>query len=199
MEKVQVLELVINPIPGKSGVKTVASVDEPAIMQYATYFRTDGSPIQSEIKACFLNEEKGIILSPALIPDLLIPRVDPATKMPFCVFMKRETIFETGMNWMSENRQSLSNEMHTGGETPGGIKWFAAFFSFENLVPNPIPYSHLPYGTWYLMGKITDPELKTKFRTGEYKGISIEGLFDMINVGAADVQQIEAMTHDLLN
>lgn len=199
MEKIPVLELLVSPIKGKSGVKTIASVDEPAVMQYATYFNSDGSPKPSEIKACFVNEEQGIILSPALIPDLIIPRIDPETKQKFAVFMTRETIFTAGMNWMSENRQSLSNEMHQGGEYRGGIKWFAAFFSFENLVPNPTPYENLPFGTWYVMGKITDPELKAKFRKGEYKGISIEGVFDMMETATLDIQQIEAMTEDILN
>jgi len=193
METIKVRELVRNPAPGKSGVKTVAFVDRAAIMEELILFKE-----QKEVKAYFAAENGKYIISPALIPDRRIPRIDERTGEKFAVYMSRETIFETGKQWMSEGRQNFANNMHDG-EQVDGISWFSAFFSDENFVQNPKGYEHLPMGTWYLMAEVNNPEILQKIKDQTYRGISIEGMFDMVYRSEMNEEQLDAMCYDLVN
>jgi len=193
METIEVRELVINPAPGKSGVKTVAFVDKAAIMEELILFKE-----QKEVKAFFAAENGKYIISPALIPDRRIPRIDEKTGEKFAVFMSRETIFETGKQWMLEGRQNFANNMHDGMQVDG-INWFSAFFSDENFVSNPKGYEHLPFGTWYLMAEVNNPEILQKIKDQTYTGISIEGMFDMVYRTEMNEEQLDAMCYDLLS
>jgi hypothetical protein len=193
METIEVRELVINPAPGKSGVKTVAFVDKAAIMEELILFKE-----QKEVKAFFAAENGKYIISPALIPDRRIPRIDEKTGEKFAVFMSRETIFETGKQWMLEGRQNFANNMHDGMQVDG-INWFSAFFSDENFVQNPKGYEHLPFGTWYLMAEVNNPEILQKIKDQTYTGISIEGMFDMVYRTEMNEEQLDAMCYDLLS
>jgi hypothetical protein len=193
METIEVRELVINPAPGKSGIDTVAVVDRAAIMELLTKFKE-----QKEVKTFFASEDFNYIISPALIPDRRIPRIDEATGEKFAVFMSRETIFNIGKRWMREGRQNFANEMHDGKQVDG-VNWYSAFFSDEKFISNPKGYEHLPMGTWYLMAEITNKEIKQKIQDGTYTGISIEGMFDMVYRTEMNEEQLDAMCYDLLS
>jgi hypothetical protein len=193
MNYTKIVELVRNPTPGKSGVKRISVVDEAAIMEDAIYFNK-----QTPQRVTFANEEKGIIISPVLIPNRYIPRIDEKTKEMFAVFMSRETIFETAYNWMKEGRQNFADQMHDQNEVDG-ITYFQSFLSDENFIPNPKGWDHLPFGTWYVMAKLENEEVKQKFRDGIYKGLSIDGLFDQMEHKPIPTNQMDAIIYDLLN
>lgn len=178
---------------GESGVKTIAFVDSPAIMVNWVAFNEEKEPIKFAIQ----NEDKRMILSPALIPDLPIKRIDPAGA-PFAVMMDRDTVFEAAFTWQQQGRQNLANEMHQSSQELSGITWFATFVSDEKYLPNPEPFKSLPIGTWFVMGKVNNDGVWAKVKSGEFKGISIEGLFDMLAVEPLDTQQIEAITESIL-
>lgn len=194
MEKIPVKKLVFSEEKGKSGVKTIAFVDQPAIMVNWIAFRDEAKPVAFAIQ----NEERRIIFSPALIPDLHIPRIDPITKLPFVVTMDRDTIMQVALNWQKEGRQNFANEMHDGKQVKG-ITWFNAVVTDEMMFPNPKPWENLPIGTLFMAGKVDNNDIWNKVKDGTYQGISIEGFFDMVDLGDADIQQIEAMTEDILN
>lgn len=191
---IPVKRLVFSETPGESGVKAIAFVDAPAIMVNWVAFKD-----QKEIKYAVQDEAKRIILSPALIPDFLIPRIDEITKQPFAVVMDRETIFEVAMRWQQEGRASKANEMHHSSQELEGITWFGAFVSDEKHLPNPPAFSDLPPGTWFVMGKVDNEEVWNKIQTGQYKGISIEGFFDMEQAESLDDQQIQAIIQNILD
>lgn len=193
METIPVRELIRNPQPGKSGVKTVAFVDKAAIMEELILFKE-----QKEVKAYFAAENGKYIISPALIPDRRIPRIDENTGEKFAVFMTRQTIFDTGKEWMKEGRQNLANNMHDGVQVDG-INWFSSFFSDENFINNPKGYESLPFGTWYLMAEVTNPDILQKIKDGTYTGISIEGMFDMVYRSEMSEEQLDAICYDLVN
>jgi len=192
-KKIPVKELVFSEVEGESGVKTIAFVDAPAIMVNWVAFAKE-----KEFKVCFADESKGIILSPLAIPDLPIPRKDPVTGEPFMVKMSAETISEIQYRWVKEGRQNFANEMHDENKPIDGVTWFANFQSDGVNILNPPAFEDLPIGTMFVMGKINNPEIKAKINDGTYKGISLEGFFNMDESTPLDPQQIEAITESIL-
>lgn len=192
---IPVKKLVFSEVPGKSGVKTIAFVDAPAIMVNWIAFNEES---KKEIKVCFADQERGIILSPALIPDLPIPRVHPLTGEHFAVIMDAETISEVQLRWAKEGRHNFANEMHDPKKPIDGVTWFANFQSDGVNIMNPPAFSDLPNGTLFMMGKIENPELKAKIDSGEYKGISIEGMFDMEDLTSLSAEQLDAIIDSIV-
>lgn len=194
MDTVKVKELVFSEVAGESGVKTIALVDSPAIMVNWVAFNQQKEAVKYSIQ----DEEQRIILSPALIPDLHIPRKDPGTGETFAVFTTRKTVFEAAMRWMAEGRQNFANEMHDPNKPLDGITWFSSVVSDEKMFQNPPDFKDLPFGVWYLSGKVNNDQAWADVKSGKYKGISIEGYFDMIEAASLTVEQIEATTESIL-
>ena len=188
---IPVKKLVFNP-SGGSGVNTIAFVDQPAIMVNWIAFNE-----QKPIKFSIQDEERRIIFSPVLIPDLPIPRIDPVTQKPFAVMMDRETIFQVMLDWQKNGRQNFANEMHDG-KPIDGITWFNMMVTDEMMFDKAPGFESLPVGTLFTAGKVMNDQVWQKIKSGEYKGISIEGFFDMLDLNPVPVDQIEAMVYEAL-
>lgn len=192
--EIPIRKLIFSAKPGESGVKTIAFVDAPAIMVNWIAFNEEKEHISFAIQ----DTDKRMILSPALIPDLPIKRLDPITKQPFAVVMDRDTVFEAAFIWQQQGRANFANEMHQSSQELYGITWMFTFVSDEKYLPNPEPFKALPIGTWFVMGKVNNDEVWNKVKSGEFKGISIEGFFDMIASEPLDTQQVEAIIESIL-
>lgn len=179
----------------ETGVKTIALVDEPAIMVNWVAFSEEKEPVKFSIQ----DEDQRIILSPALIPDLQIPRVDKATGERYAVYMDKETIWEVAYRWQKQGRQNLAMLTHQKGGEVDGITWFSSFVSDEKLgIKNPTAFEKMPNGTWYLMGKVNNDQVWKEIKEGKYKGISIDAFFEMEDDGELDAEQIEAIRESIL-
>jgi hypothetical protein len=191
-EYVKVKELVFGDEPG-TGVKTIAFVDQPAIMVNWIAFRD-----QTQVAYSVTDDDRRIIMSPVLIPNLHIPRKDPKTGEVFAVFMSRETVFQAAYKWMQEGRQNLANDMHQPGKDLNGITWFSSVVTDEKMFHAPEQFKGLPFGTWFNIGKVDNDQVWGDVKSLKYKGISIDGFFEMEEVKPLTIEQIEATTESIL-
>ena len=174
MKKIPLKKLVIAEMG--HGVSKISLVDEPAIMvDFLTFNR------EYHMKYSVQDEERRIILSPVLIPDQQIPRIDKATGEPYLVYMDKDTVLKAAMKWAAEGRQTLANEMHDDSKPVNGIVWYQSVVSDPNMFSAPKGFEDLPEGTWYTAGKVFDEQAWAKVKSGEFKGISMEGFFDMVD------------------
>jgi hypothetical protein len=168
-----IYRMVIDPDKEDSGVDYIALVDSPAIG--VTWF-------QFNHKEQFaINEERKIIVSPAMIPELKIYRRNE--KMgEFYVIFDKEQINIMQEKFMSKNYINNVNEMHDGSKKLDGIIMKNSWVSDASMgIKGPEMFSDLPDGTWYISYKFQDDDMWNEFvKSGNFKGVSVEGMFDLV-------------------
>lgn len=122
------------------------------------------------------NEEKRIISGAAMIADLPIYRYDEIRGEYYVVFDK-ETIFEIAKKWARGDKYDSVNIHHDKA-----IKGLSLFESFivdrERGIMPPKGYEEVADGSWFLSYIVNDDEIWARVKEGEFKGFSVEGMFD---------------------
>jgi len=133
----------------------------------------------------FADEEKKILVGPAMIPNLAIPRIDDEGKM-YDVTFSEETIAEIAQKFLKEARTNEVNKDHKQND--------AGTYVYESWIvedpktdkANTVYGFSVPKGTWMVKMKVDDPETWKRVKAGELRGFSVEGVF-------SDLEEIEAM------
>jgi len=174
MEKVEVFEIVIND-HDESGVDYIALVDEPAIMKNFMAFNK-----QDKIQFKAADEDKRLIIGAAMIPDLKIFRTDPQ-RGDFYVYFSKDTIRQINQKYHRKGFERNVNLMHDKDQHADGVYYVGGFITDDKMgLKDPDGFDN-PEGTWYVIMKVDNDELWNNFiKTGEFKGFSVEGLFDQI-------------------
>ena len=159
---------------GNDGIFKVDLVDKPAIEQAAFYFNE-----QMPIKLA-LDEERGIIIGAALIPDKAIFRRQKlnGVEEEFEIFFPADMMEEVLTKFMKLIDKSNVGIMHTSDKPVNDVCINMCFMADEQLgVQHPKGFEDNPDKTIYMAGKVDNPDIKAKIKAGEITGWSIEGLF----------------------
>lgn len=185
-----IYKMVIDPDKEDSGVDFIALVDAPAIQ--VNWFAFSN---QVRFKA---DTERKIIVSPAMIPDLPIYRRTEKMGEFYVVFDKEQ------INLMQEKFMEKSfihnvNEMHDGNKVLDGIIMKNSWVSDEQMgIKAPEMFSDLPDGTWFISYKFKDDAMWQRFvKDGEFKGVSVEGMFDLVPFEQSFESQFEAFLNQI--
>lgn len=157
----------------KSSVFGVALVNKPAIEVDFVYLSKDNP---KEIIKFAYNEEKGMIYSPVLIPNQDIPRVDENGEY-YQVFFTEETIEELSRDYLKAgNLVGNWNSEHNDFQKLEGVNVVESWIIEDTATDKSTKLGfNLPKGTWMFGVFVENESVKEKIRSGEYKGISIEG------------------------
>jgi len=140
---------------------------------------------QSQFK--FQDEEKRIVVGPAMIPDMEIARIDDDTKEKYYVKFSKETVLETMKKFMKEARNRETNQDHEASRSAGTYiyeSWIVE--DPEKDKANLLYGFSVPAGTWMTSMQVEDPAVWKRVKNGELRGFSIEGNFaDMEEIAAA--------------
>jgi len=153
-----------------SGVNAISLVLAPAIVR--EFVALSKSPI----KRVNLQEDKRIIISPVLIPDIDIPRIDEETGEEYDIVFGKEEIAIIAENFLMDGNQNEATLEHD--EEVDGVSVIESWIK-ESDNDKSIDYNFgdLPIGTWFVKMKILNDDLWSKIKSGEIRGISIEGMF----------------------
>ena len=185
-----IYKMVIDPDKEDSGVDFIALVDAPAIQ--VNWFAFDN---HVRFKA---DTERKIIVSPAMIPDLPIYR--RTEKMgEFYVVFDKEQINLMQEKFMEKSFLHNINEMHDGTKVLDGIIMKNSWVSDEQMgIKAPEMFSELPDGTWFISYKFKDDAMWQRFvKDGEFKGVSVEGMFDLVPYEQTFEAQFEAFLNQI--
>jgi hypothetical protein len=174
-----------------SGVNAISLVLTPAIM--TEFVALSANPP----KRVNLQEDKRILVSPVLIPGVEIPRIDEETDELYDIVFDEETIRQAAEGFLINGYQNEGTIEHS--EETNGISVIESWLKeSENDKSTDFGFSDLPIGTWFVKIRVHDDELWNKIKSGEIKGLSIEGLFNhqlvenaMVKM-KAHVEEIEA-------
>ena len=134
------------------------------------------SKIHNYSKLMFADEDKRELVGPVAIPDIEIPRKNEDGSIYFVRFSK-EVVRKMAEKFMREQKLSDSNIQHDSEQD-------ALSYVYESwIVENPEDKANsvygldVPIGTWMVKMKVTDSNVWAKVKSGEVKGLSLEGAF----------------------
>ena len=150
-------------------VFAISMVDDPAIEAYGNYFHKE------EVHFAEMKEE-GLFMAPILIPNKKILRVDGAG-VPYEVYFSPETIKRLSQMYLEKKYQDQVTLEHDSKVE--GITMVESWIKESvNTDKSKLYGLNVPAGSWVGTFKIDNEEMREKFRTGEVRAVSIEGIFE---------------------
>lgn len=186
-DKQVLVELILD---NDEGLEIISFVENPAIESTFQYFSED------KIKLRISNEDKRVVVGPALIPNKEILRLDGENK-PYWIFFSEETIIKAQEYFFKKGKTDKTNYNHESVDIDG-VNIIESWIVEE---PNNDKSNHLgfdvPKGTWMVSYKVDDDDLWNKVKTGEVQGFSIEGMFSKKIVKMSDEINYEDTYEDI--
>ena len=165
-KKLPVYDALLNENEGDE-IELISFVTEPAIMRDFVYFKNT-TPLKQ-----YFNEEQRMIVSPVMIPELLIYRYNESLGEYYVKFSANEIkkIQYQYTKDLNNNNTNLEHQFKMDGvvQLENWIKEFEVDKSSE------YGFGDLPIGTWFAKYKIDNIDLWDKIKAGTIKGLSIEG------------------------
>jgi hypothetical protein len=194
MEK-KVYEMVINPEDPESGVYKLSLVESPAIGEEWIYL----SKQQSVVKMKTLSEEKRLIVGPALIPGIRIPRINEETLEEYDITFPEDTVELAAQLYMKRLYNNQTNIEHS--QDVSGVSVVESWIiSDPEMDKSKSLGLNLPKGTWMTALKVDNEEVWTDYvKSGKVKGISIEGLLEYKEIKMSEEDKNLQEIKNLLN
>ena len=123
-----------------------------------------------------LDEEKNIVIAPALVPDMLIPRVHKGIK--YYISFDKETIEQSLIKMSAEQKDQNVDVNHSEKLINGAIV-MEKFITHPNRVTQVKNFENLPMGTLFFTAKVIDEKLMSDIKAGKINGWSIDGFYDL--------------------
>lgn len=180
-----IYRLDINEFDEETGIDFVALVESPAVERDFQAFNTTQ-------RFAIQDEEKRIVSGVAMIADMPIYRRD-AVRGEYYVVFDKESIFKIAKKWARSNKYDSVNEHH---ETPiqEGVSLFESYLvDRERGVMPPKGYEDVADGSWFVSYLIDNDDVWQRVKSGEFKGFSVEGVFDFVSELSEDLKVIEEL------
>ena len=164
-------ELVISDDAKELAIDAISLVSAPAIEQDFVFFGKE----KNNLTFAKVDEEKRMLVSPALIPNKQIFRYNPQTDSEYYVFFSPKTVREASELYLKHNNHHKATYEHQ--DRVSGVLTVESWIKEGDMDKSKLYGFDLPNGTWFVKMKITNEELWQKIKSGELRGLSIEGYF----------------------
>ena len=170
-KKTKIVELVISDESQEMTIDAISLVTNPAIEQDFVFFGKE----KNNLTLAKIDEEKRMLVSPALIPNKQIYRYDANTDSDYYVFFSKETVRQASELYLKHNNHHKATYQHEEDVT--GVLTIESWIKEGDQDKSKLYGFDLPDGTWFVKMKIENDEMWNKIKSGELKGLSIEGYF----------------------
>ena len=164
-------ELVISDDSEELAIDAISLVSSPAIEQDFVYFGKE----KNNLTFAKVDEEKRMLVSPALIPNKQIFRYDPNTQEEYYVFFSKATVARAAELYLKHNNHHKATYEHQ--DRVSGVLTVESWIKEGDMDKSKLYGYDLPDGTWFVKMKINNDELWNRIKDGELRGLSIEGYF----------------------
>ena len=172
MNNTRIVELVIDDDSQELAIDAISLVSAPAIEENWVFFGKE----KNNLTLAKVDEEKRMLVSPALIPNKQIFRYDPNTDSDYYVYFSKETVRKASELYLKNNNHHKATHEHQ--DRVSGVLTVESWIIEDTKTDKSTLYGFsLPKGTWMVKMKIENEELWQKIKSGELKGLSIEGYF----------------------
>jgi hypothetical protein len=197
MKTTSIVELVIDGNE-ELAIDAISLVSAPAIEQDFVFFGKE----KNNLTFAKVDEDKRMLISPALIPDKQIFRHDPQTSSDYYVFFSKDTVRQASELYLKNNNHHKATQEHS--ERVSGVLTVESWIIDDPKMDKSTLYGFsLPKGTWMVSMRITNDEIWKEIKSGTLKGLSIEGYFTdkmekMSEATPTDQEILEAL-NEILN
>tara|TARA_R110000824_G_scaffold79626_1_gene200518 strand:- start:241 stop:951 length:711 start_codon:yes stop_codon:yes gene_type:complete len=167
-----IVELVIDESNESLAIDAISLVSAPAIEENMVYM----SKAKNNLTLAKIDTEKQEIISPALIPDKNIYRYDAETDSDYYVYFSKDTVKNCAYSYLKNNNHHKATYQHK--DRVSGVLTVESWIIEDPKMDKSTLYGFkLKKGTWMVKMSITNSELWEKVKSGDIRGLSIEGFF----------------------
>jgi hypothetical protein len=166
-----IVELVIDDESESLAIDAISLVSAPAIEQDFVYFGKE----KNNLTFAKVDEEKRMLVSPALIPNKQIFRYDPNTDKEYYVYFSPDTVRKASELYLKHNNHHKATQEHN--ERVSGVLTVESWIKEGDIDKSKLYGYDLPNGTWFVKMRIDNDKLWQDIKDGNLKGLSIEGYF----------------------
>ena len=198
MKTTSIVELVIDESSEELAIDCISLVSAPAIETDFVFFGKE----KNNLTFAKVDEDKRMLISPALIPDKQIFRHNPNTQEDYYVYFSKSTVRKASELYLKNNNHHKATEEHS--ERVSGVLTVESWIIDDPKMDKSTLYGFsLPKGTWMVAMRIDNDELWNKIKGGSLKGLSIEGYFadkmeKMSDATPTDKEILEAL-NEIIN
>jgi ribosomal protein S17E len=172
MKPTRIVELVIQDDNQELAIDAISLVHSPAIESEFVFFGKE----KSNLTLAKVDEEKRMLISPALIPNKNIVRYDANTDSEYYVWFSKETVRKASELYLKHNNHHKATYEHQ--ERVSGVLTVESWIIEDPKMDKANLYGfQLKKGTWMVKMKIDNEELWQDIKSKKIKGLSIEGYF----------------------
>ena len=166
-----------------SQLEAVAMVDSPAI-------EMNWQAFSNQIKFA-ADAEKRIISGPLMVAELPIYRRDAEHGEYYGIFTA-EDIYNLRNKFFKNNKSKEVNMMHNSTMMVDGVYMVESFLIDSKRGINSPEGFNLSDGSWFGSYKVDNEQVWNDYiKSGEFKGFSVEGLFNIVKIDAKPLSVIE--------
>lgn len=121
--------------------------------------------------------DQQILVGPAMVPDMEIPRKDEDGEI-FYVQFSKEAVAKIAEKFMKEQSTWATNQDHES-DKPADTYIFESWIVEDPKTDkaNTVYGFQVPQGTWMVKMRVNNPDVWQRVKAGELKGFSVEGNF----------------------
>ena len=167
----KIVELVIEENNEMLAIDAISLVSAPAIEENFVYFGKE----KHNLTFAKVDEDKRMLVSPALIPNKQIFRYNPQTDSEYYVYFSKDTVRQAAELYLKHNNHHKATYEHQ--DRVSGVLTTESWIKEGDMDKSKMYGFDLPNGTWFVKMRIDNDDLWNKIKEGELKGLSIEGYF----------------------
>jgi len=167
-----IVELVVDEDNEALAIDAISLVTSPAIETDFVYFNAK----QNNLTLAKVDEDKRLLISPALIPYKTIYRYDAQKDKNYYVYFTAETVRKAAEAYMKHQNTNSATLQHE--EKVTGVHTVESWIVEDSKNDKSNLYGYeLPKGTWFVAMRVLNDDVWQRIKDGELKGLSIEGYF----------------------
>lgn len=172
-EQLPIKDVVLNETD--NFILRISNVEKPAI-------KTDFLMFNEQEVRLSMNDERRIVVGAVLIPEQLIPRIDPDTNEKYLLRFSADTIEKLAERFVKEGRGQATNLQHDGKDSVDGLHFKDIWVSDKALgIHPPDAFKHLPYGTMFATERVNNDKVWQDMKDGKINGFSIEAMLNVMH------------------
>ena len=176
----------------ETGMYTISLVDDPAVEINWQYFNEDKKPMKFAVQ----DEDKRIIRGVVMECDKLIYRRNGDYE--YYIQFDAETIRTMAQKYLKDGFQNNVDTMHNG-QLEEGVELVQFFISDKEHGVNPEGFEDVADHSLFAEFKVENDDVWSQVKDGTFKGFSLAGLFEPVQVEMKAEANILDEINDLIN
>lgn len=177
-----------------TGMYTVSLVDYPAVESDFLYFNENKKQLTFSIE----NEEQRIITGVLMRCDFPIYRITD-DGYEYYIMYDKPTIELMAEKWIADGFANYVNLMHNPLNYVDGVYLKELYIKDTERGINPKGFENISDGSLFATYKVLNDDVWNGIKSGEFKGFSLEGYFDVKEVQTPEEEAENALLDEIIN